>query len=128
MVIKAERQLEFDDAVSNDLARVLCDMGTAEVARETGYDRRTVRRLKRGECRPSPERLPEVLAAAARHARETLGGIGWTGPEEDPDVIGLLAGLLDSMEPKGQRFLGDSSRSARPASAVTGRRGCTTRS
>ena len=53
-----------------------------------------VRRLKRGECRPSAERLPALLAIGARRALEKLSAGGYPPPGEDIDAIGLYAGVL----------------------------------
>jgi hypothetical protein len=94
VVDEAERQLEYGDSFLDDLARVLADMGTADVARQTGYDRSMVRRLKRGVCRPSAERLSGVLAVAARHARATLARRPLPTPEVDADAIGFCAAVL----------------------------------
>ncbi len=94
LVTEAERQLEYDDSFYDDLARVLRDMPTADVARQTGYDRRTVRRLKRGECRPSRERLPALLERAADHCRENLKDTVGTTLEDDRSVVGIFSGLL----------------------------------
>ncbi|MDP9365599.1 MAG: hypothetical protein M3Q10_15485, partial [Chloroflexota bacterium] len=98
LVTEPERQLEYDDSFLDDLARVLADMETADIARQTGYDRSMVRRLKRGECRPSAERLPGVLAVAARHARSTLAVSGLPTPDTDADAVGLYAGGLRQVD------------------------------
>ncbi len=89
LVTEAERQLEYHDSFYDDLARVLQDMGTAEIARVTGYDLSMVRRLKRGECRPSAERLPDMLAIAASHSRACLIASGLPAPQDDTDAIAL---------------------------------------
>lgn len=87
------RRLEYDDSAYDDLARVLRDMGTAKLARQTGYDPSMARGLKRGECRPNPERLRGVLAAA-HHAQGRLAAVGWPAPEADADAVGLYVSTL----------------------------------
>ncbi len=53
----AERTLEYHDSEFDDLVRKLRTIPTKRIAEATGYNERTVRRLKRGEFNPSPERL-----------------------------------------------------------------------
>ncbi|MDP9354987.1 MAG: hypothetical protein M3R02_06830 [Chloroflexota bacterium] len=94
LVTEAERQLEYHDSFYDDLAHVLRAMGAAEIARETGYDRSMVRRLKRGECRPSAERLPNVLAIAASHARMKLSHLAPRLVDDDCQAVALYGGML----------------------------------
>ncbi len=98
LVTEGERQLEYHDSFYDDLARVLRDMGTADLAQQTGYDRSMVRRLKRGECRPSSERLLGVIAVAARHTRSRLSADGHQGPMKDSEAVAFYGGMLARLE------------------------------
>ncbi len=61
LVTEVERQLEYHDSSFTDLIAVLQGIPTRVIAEATGYNPRTVRRLKRGEFRPSVERLAAAL-------------------------------------------------------------------
>ncbi len=97
--------MEYHNSFYDDLARVLREMGTAEIAQATGYYSSMVRRLKRGECRPSAERLPGVLSVGALRARTKLAESALPIPERDVDVVGLYAGV----KRRGAEFAGDGS-------------------
>lgn len=60
LVSEAERQLEYHDSAFEDLVAKLREIPTKVIAEATGYNPRTVRRLKRGEFRPSPTRLQRL--------------------------------------------------------------------
>ncbi len=62
LVTEAERQLEYHDSAFEDLVAKLREIPTKIIAEATGYNPRTIRRLKRGEFRPSGERLPSIIA------------------------------------------------------------------
>ena len=64
LVSEAERQLEYNDSWFEDLVAALRSISTQAIAQATGYDRRTVRRLKRGEFRPSAKPLQTLLSIA----------------------------------------------------------------
>jgi len=57
LLTEAERQLEYHDSAFEDLVAKLQKIPTKVIAEATGYNPRTVRRLKRGEFRPNPKRL-----------------------------------------------------------------------
>jgi hypothetical protein len=60
LVTEAERQLEYHDSTLEDLIAKLQQIPTKVIAEATGYNPRTVRRLKRGEFKPSAERLADL--------------------------------------------------------------------
>ncbi len=65
LVTEAERQLEYHDSVFEDLVAALRGIPTKVIAEATGYNPHTVRRLKRGEFRPSMARWPALLGVVA---------------------------------------------------------------
>jgi hypothetical protein len=61
---EAERQLEYHDSAFEDLLAKLKKIPTKMIAEAIGYNPRTVRRLKRGQFRPSAtqrNKLDELL-------------------------------------------------------------------
>ncbi len=62
LVTEAERQLEYHDSSFADLVSALQRIPTKVIAAATGYNPRTVRRLKRGAFRPS-ERYSKKIGA-----------------------------------------------------------------
>jgi len=56
LLTEAERELEYHDSAFEDLVAALQKIPPKVIAEATGYNPRTVRRLKRGEFRPSPVR------------------------------------------------------------------------
>ena len=60
VIDEMERQLEYHDSEFDDLVRMLREIPTKVIVEATGYNERTVRRLKRGEFRPRPERLTRL--------------------------------------------------------------------
>ncbi|HEV2125517.1 MAG TPA: hypothetical protein VGW38_22425 [Chloroflexota bacterium] len=57
---RAERQLEYPVSALEDLIAALRKIPTKVIAEVPGYNPRTVRRLKRGQFRPSSERLTDL--------------------------------------------------------------------
>jgi hypothetical protein len=57
LVTEAERQLEYHDSSFEDLVAKLQRIPTKVIADATGYNPRTVRRLKRGEFPPASHRM-----------------------------------------------------------------------
>ena len=66
MVTEAERQLEYHDSAVEDLVAKLQRIPTKMIADATGYNPRTVSRLKHGEFWPSANRLSQILTLASR--------------------------------------------------------------
>jgi hypothetical protein len=66
LLTEAERQLEYHDSAFEDLIVDLRQIPTKTIADATGYNPRTVRRLKRGEFRPSWDRLQVLLSITDR--------------------------------------------------------------
>ncbi|HEV2128943.1 MAG TPA: hypothetical protein VGR22_10020 [Thermomicrobiales bacterium] len=67
VIAEAERQLEYQDSAFVDLVAALQQIPTKVIAEATGYNPRTVRRLKQGEFRPSANRLSQIPTLASRH-------------------------------------------------------------
>ncbi|HEV2073731.1 MAG TPA: hypothetical protein VGR29_08835, partial [Thermomicrobiales bacterium] len=67
VISAAERQLEYHNSEFEDLVAKLQQIPTKVIADTTGYNPRTVRRLKQGEFRPSANRLSQILTLASRH-------------------------------------------------------------
>jgi DNA polymerase III epsilon subunit-like protein len=61
VISEAERQLEYHDSTLEDLIAKLQQIPTKGIADTTGYDPRTVRRLKHEEFRPSNGRLRKLM-------------------------------------------------------------------
>ncbi len=61
LVTEVEWQLEYYDSAFEDLVAALHQIPTRVIAEATGYYARTVRRLKRGEFRPSDKQSVELL-------------------------------------------------------------------
>jgi hypothetical protein len=57
VISEAERQLEYHDSTFEDLIAKLQEIPTKVIAEATGYNPRTVRRMKRGDFRPSKGNL-----------------------------------------------------------------------
>ncbi len=66
LVTEAERQLEYHDSAFEDLIAALGTVPTKMIAEATGYNPRTVRRLKRGEFRPSKRRFCALVELSKR--------------------------------------------------------------
>jgi hypothetical protein len=64
LLTEAERQLEYHDSAFDDLVAALQQIPTRVIAEATGYNPRTVRRLKRGEFRPSAGRRDTLTRLA----------------------------------------------------------------
>lgn len=76
---------------------ILSEMPARMVQEETGYSRRMVYALKRGDRRPSEVRMADVLRFAVAHARECLSGAGYLIlPEKDEMVVKLYIHHLAS--------------------------------
>jgi hypothetical protein len=52
LITEAERQLEYHDSSFEDLVSALQRIPTKVIVEATGYNPRTVRRIKRGEMKP----------------------------------------------------------------------------
>ncbi len=63
---EAERTLEYHDSEFDDLVRRLRCIPTKMIVVATGYNERTVRRLKRGEFRPSPNKISSLVCLCAQ--------------------------------------------------------------
>ncbi len=72
LVTEAERQLEYHDSAHEDLIAKLQQIPTKVIAEVTGYNPRTVRRLKRGEFRPSVEQMLKLRALTGYHLMRNL--------------------------------------------------------
>jgi hypothetical protein len=70
VIEESERQLEYHDSAFDDMVRALREIPTTVIAEATGYNQRTVRRLKR---RPSAKRLSALLVVAGP-CTSTLSG------------------------------------------------------
>jgi hypothetical protein len=66
IITERERQLEYHDSTFEDLIATLQQIPTKVIADATGYNPRTVRRLKRGAFRPSPDMLVKLQCLAAQ--------------------------------------------------------------
>ena len=64
LVTEAERQLEYHESSYEDLIAALQWIPTKLIAEATGYNPRTVRRLKRGEFRPSADRISTIYRSS----------------------------------------------------------------
>jgi hypothetical protein len=74
-VDETERQFEYHDSWLEDLAKTLQVIPTKVIAEATGYNERTVRRLKRGEFRPSAiylQRLRTLLDRVSLGERASM--------------------------------------------------------
>ena len=71
VVEEEERQLEYHDSAFDDLVRSLRPYPTKVLAEATGYDPWTVRKLKRGEFKPSERRLSKLVAVACMEVTHT---------------------------------------------------------
>ncbi len=60
LATETERQLEYHDSAFDDLVAALQKLTTKAIAEATGYNPRTVWRLKRGEFRPSSARYSDL--------------------------------------------------------------------
>lgn len=83
IVDEAERQLEYHDSWYEDLVAALRAIPTKALVEATGYNPRTVRRLKQGEFCPSADYLRRVRALLDRPSDES--GSRRNGPDEDQD-------------------------------------------
>ena len=74
VISEPERQLEYHDSAFEDLTAALQQIPTKVIAEATGYNPRTVRRLKRGEFRPSAARCSDlgILLSARLGDRSAL--------------------------------------------------------
>jgi hypothetical protein len=62
IIDESERQVGYHDTWFEDLVAIVKVIPTKVVAEATGYNDRTVRRLKRGEFRPSRGQLSKLLS------------------------------------------------------------------
>lgn len=72
LIAEEERQLEYHDSSFENLIATLQEIPTKVIAEATGYNPRTVRRLKRGEFRPSGRyqaRLLSVIEAPSSYPK-----------------------------------------------------------
>jgi hypothetical protein len=83
LVTQAERQLEYHDSALEDLITALQRIPTRVIAEATGYNPRTVRRLKRGEFRTSVVRLETLVGLAMTPSVPCLSNC--TARAEEPD-------------------------------------------
>jgi hypothetical protein len=93
-----EIQTVYDRGFDHDLARVLAEIPTKDLVRETGYSARAMRRIRSGERCPSPERLPILLSIAARKARQHLINLAYVPPEVDTEAVHLYAAFLNEQD------------------------------
>jgi hypothetical protein len=83
---------------TRDLARVLAEIPTRALTRETGYSRSAVKYLRNGTRRPSSERASSLLTIAARYAREQLPTLAYEPPADDCDAVSLYAAFLHEQD------------------------------
>jgi hypothetical protein len=83
LVTEAERQLEYHDSAFEDLVAALQQIPTKVIAEATGYNPRTVRRLKRAEFRPSAVRLRTLVRLVMAQSAPCLSNC--TTRAEQPD-------------------------------------------
>ena len=92
----------YERPIAADLARVMRVMPVERIRAETGYARRQAYYLRSGQQAPSPERLPALLACAARFAREREHALAAKCGTDDAEVVRRFAAILRAEGSEGE--------------------------